>query len=572
MHKLGPYAALSYCWGPPEHANKQLKLSTHNLAIFRSHISSELLSPVQRDAITVCRTLGIRYLWIDSLCIIQNDKADWEEQSEQMANIFAGSSLTICSLASSSCMEGFLTPRAEPVKFKYTSITNSQICGLISLRPVPEPQSSGARSVRAYETPWTQDLKVSFWATRGWVLQERVLSRRKLYFGDSMIHVQDGDTVYSENGFLDSCQTELVLSLGKSGRILTLTPSNNGTRGIRKNEAYEIWHSIVTETTGLKWTNAPDLIPGLSGLASIIQETTGDKYVAGHWVGDLACSLIWNTTSNPYYSKNLRELTQLLQQGNAQNAPSWSWASRQDFHGFYVTVDRNNWATFCRRRTHLRLDVQLIDACAFVDGLNPFGKLNNTPSFLLLSGRMLHFNPDFCSQKWEDPYRFITYVWLYTAAPGMTLCIGCDWGHSHKRENIARSLKGLGIQPNELGHLRLLLLSSCCSTDMDEKELGSVNWLADVNFRSCPEWFCHASRPGYFDTFLNDPDHRDGDGTCSYCEDRARPRDIYGLLLYPVNPGSEENKYYKVGVFWSRFQQGGWELFQGVEEQKVKLV
>lgn len=66
------------------------------------------MTPVLKDAIIACRTLGIRYIWIDALCILQDDHNDCEEQSYQMSRIFGESWLTTCATASSSCLEGFL--------------------------------------------------------------------------------------------------------------------------------------------------------------------------------------------------------------------------------------------------------------------------------------------------------------------------------------------------------------------------------------------------------------------------------------------------------------------------------
>lgn len=67
------YATLSYCWGPPHEASFQLKLTRETRSEFLDNVPLERLSPDQLDAVIVCRTLGIRYIWIDSLCILQGD-------------------------------------------------------------------------------------------------------------------------------------------------------------------------------------------------------------------------------------------------------------------------------------------------------------------------------------------------------------------------------------------------------------------------------------------------------------------------------------------------------------------
>jgi len=89
-----------------------------------------------RDAFRVCRTLDIRYLWINALCILQDSKQNWEEQSQDMSLIYEGASLTICVLASSSCMEKFPDERPAVEEYLYISPVASGPTETISLRRV----------------------------------------------------------------------------------------------------------------------------------------------------------------------------------------------------------------------------------------------------------------------------------------------------------------------------------------------------------------------------------------------------------------------------------------------------
>lgn len=100
------YAALSYCWGD---AALQLKTESATLSQNLQSIPIETMPEVMRDAVAICRALSIRYLWIDSLCIIQDNKSDWEQESEVMGLIYQSAFLTICAVSSDSCHRGFLT-------------------------------------------------------------------------------------------------------------------------------------------------------------------------------------------------------------------------------------------------------------------------------------------------------------------------------------------------------------------------------------------------------------------------------------------------------------------------------
>lgn len=74
------YAALSYCWGSPNDGKSQLCTNKDSLEARKGGIKESSMPPVLRDAIQVCRSLSVQYLWIDSLCIIQDDITDWERE------------------------------------------------------------------------------------------------------------------------------------------------------------------------------------------------------------------------------------------------------------------------------------------------------------------------------------------------------------------------------------------------------------------------------------------------------------------------------------------------------------
>lgn len=102
------YAALSYCWGDV----KPTVLTTRaNLDNHKKGIKLLALPQCLRDAVTVARSLQIQYLWIDALCIIQDDRDDWARESATMSQLFQNAYITIAAAASESFDEGFLTPR-----------------------------------------------------------------------------------------------------------------------------------------------------------------------------------------------------------------------------------------------------------------------------------------------------------------------------------------------------------------------------------------------------------------------------------------------------------------------------
>jgi hypothetical protein len=104
--KLGRYIALSHCWGGkvPECRTTKETLATRLAAIpFNS------FPKIFRDAITVARRLEVRCLWIDCVCIVQNDERDWQKQAAKMCDVYSQSYLTLAAAYSPDCDGGLFS-------------------------------------------------------------------------------------------------------------------------------------------------------------------------------------------------------------------------------------------------------------------------------------------------------------------------------------------------------------------------------------------------------------------------------------------------------------------------------
>jgi hypothetical protein len=101
------YATLSYCWGQ----SRAVKTTVENLEQLQNAIPLDTLPETFRDAMLVCRQLGIRYLWVDNICIVQNSTADWEKQSSAMGSIYYNSTITLAATASSDSSTGMFLPK-----------------------------------------------------------------------------------------------------------------------------------------------------------------------------------------------------------------------------------------------------------------------------------------------------------------------------------------------------------------------------------------------------------------------------------------------------------------------------
>ncbi|UPK93131.1 hypothetical protein LCI18_004066 [Fusarium solani-melongenae] len=294
------YAALSYCWGSKDDAKSQLCTNLDSIEARKTSIPKDAMSAVMWDAVTVCRSLGIRYLWIDALCILQDNKADWESESSNMSLIYSEAFVTICAVSSTSCRESFLMRDRHHVVINFQSSLWSQISGSYSL------VASGTCKDNALFGWPDLDVYETTWSSRGWTLQEEVLSRRRLFFGESMIHLECSKFLVSENGYRFQRDNEGLTSL----RL-----EENG-----------IIRNILNPPYKGQYTNESDRLPGISGLARYFSEMYKDTYLAGLWKNDLPYAFLWHfyTHLNPKFAIDIPGLIKRLRDPDPYIAPSWS--------------------------------------------------------------------------------------------------------------------------------------------------------------------------------------------------------------------------------------------------------
>ena len=173
------YVALSHCWGG---AVSPL-LTTDSLEPFQDAIPLSSLPANFRDAISITRHLGIQYLWIDSLCIIQDSRDDWEVESKKMVSVYSDALITISAATACRSTDGI---------FKCSSSSNT-ILEAISMKISTDGNSDDTVQVSLHENgeeSLGSLLIKSSWAKRGWTLQEDVLSPRLLYYGERQIYWQ----------------------------------------------------------------------------------------------------------------------------------------------------------------------------------------------------------------------------------------------------------------------------------------------------------------------------------------------------------------------------------------------
>lgn len=157
-----------------------MRTTVANFNALTKGFDTRLLPQTLQDAVHVTRMLGLQYLWIDSLCIIQDSADDWQREASQMADIYINAYCTIATTRAEDGDEGFLQPRSQRqcVAVRPSKGVPYYVCEVID--------------------DFGHDVENSTLNQRGWVLQERVLSPRTIYFAKSQVYWECGQGVHCE--------------------------------------------------------------------------------------------------------------------------------------------------------------------------------------------------------------------------------------------------------------------------------------------------------------------------------------------------------------------------------------
>lgn len=305
---LGQYNCLSHCWGGAQ----PLITTTHNIAQHLERIEWESIPKTFQDAIKFTAHLGISYIWIDSLCIIQDSPQDWAEESAKMCSIYENGHFTIAATAASNGTGGL--PIRDCSNFvRLTGITSApeskpfEILAFFELGLGEHPFPTN------YRTPLL---------SRGWVHQEMILSPRVVHFAKKEL-LWECKTV-------GTCQCPqpppFRTTFFKQAHYQALNFSRQSGPKAAGDMLARQWHKIIESYSRLKLSFAGDKFPALSGLAQQMSRKRGPdvRYLAGLWSDSLLTDLLWTAA----YVWSLHAIDRILQGKDEWRAPSWSWAAR----------------------------------------------------------------------------------------------------------------------------------------------------------------------------------------------------------------------------------------------------
>jgi hypothetical protein len=294
------YSALSYCWGrDQEHKLKVASQTTYEKGVAISELPTTL-----QDAILLSWRLDLKFIWIDCLCILQDDENDLAREIADLPAIFGNAYVTISASRASDSREGFLHPVSRP--------PTDGVC--FSLPYACPDGRLGYVILYRYSGNPIQ--------SRAWTFQEYMLSPRILEYTSSqlkwMCREREWHQEEKEKQLVDMYQLSLSLHGGfREGECCSI-------------EKCEIWMTLVWAYSGRALKFSADKLLAISALAELWnRQTGGDSYLAGLWHSHLPLGFLW-INEQPFQ-----------QQDHLYRAPSWSWASRNGsiaWHKHMLTI------------------------------------------------------------------------------------------------------------------------------------------------------------------------------------------------------------------------------------------
>ena len=349
--------------------NVAVQLNSETLNEFKKNITLSDLPRTFQDAITVCHALDIQYLWIDSLCIMQDSPGDWAMQGSKMAQIYSDCLVTIAADAAENSKVGFLQRVPDPVessvtcrnydRFQKNTLGGSQEYQVHIRKNVDVSYLGSFPHHYAAAPDTSKALELgSHLSKRGWCFQESLLPHRVLHFAIDHLSWSCMTDAFCECMYgsmdTDSKRYRSLLSGGfEEGRI------------IDRANMKEDWQNIVEEYTRRRLTFSSDRLAASAGLAAHVHAAhPNSEYLAGLWSDTLPKSLLW-------YSHPRSERVQ------PYIAPSWSWASvtrsvRWGISESFAVVDQT--------------ELQLVAANCVPAGPNKYGALESAE--LVVQGQL----------------------------------------------------------------------------------------------------------------------------------------------------------------------------------------
>ncbi|KAJ3522876.1 hypothetical protein NM208_g12679 [Fusarium decemcellulare] len=304
--KPGHYVAFSHCWGQAHYTTTLLSSNMHALS---QNIRVKTLPKSYQEAIGFCRKLGLRFIWIDSLCIMQDSNDDWKQQAPQMHQVYGNAFLNICA--------------ATAADSSGTSFTGRDARLLKPLRVEPEWVGHSNEPFGLIFDRFEDDIVSCPLRSRAWVFQEWYLSNRSLILARGQLWWHCRERIASES---------FPVPFGRKGNQDIRRDWHNQARGTKLQDPvarqginWHSWRLHLENYAQTRLTRESDRLIAFSGIVQKIAIDNGvhieSQYLAGLWRSHCPRALCWfrDPQNQPQVGATLRS--------SEYKAPSWTWAS-----------------------------------------------------------------------------------------------------------------------------------------------------------------------------------------------------------------------------------------------------
>jgi len=319
------YVALSHCWG----LIPIIRTLKDNYSDHRRCVSAEQLSKTFREAIHATRKLGYRYIWIDSLCIIQDDGDDWTKEAETMCDVYQCATLTIAAAHAPGGDVGCFAERDGLLNLPF----------YIELPPSNSMLTPSKLQFTSYGRVGALAGGDPTLFGRAWVLQEQLLSPRMLMFDGNQLGWECLSMYGSEktptSGTMRHSQYHKAIRAGimeDSEYFYLPDPVDNiWSHGYWSQLKHQYWCNLVMDYTHRGMTKSKDRLVALAGIAKALGQHTESKYWAGLWSKYFTTGLLWSLAHSDIFqiaaAKGFDFEANEKVRHEQSLAPSWSWAS-----------------------------------------------------------------------------------------------------------------------------------------------------------------------------------------------------------------------------------------------------
>ncbi|PKS13393.1 hypothetical protein jhhlp_000164 [Lomentospora prolificans] len=284
------FAALSYRWGSAEN----LKTTLENLSQMQEHIPCDSLPPTHRDAFELVKSIGFRYLWIDALCIIQDNGADKHREILKMGSVYSNATLVIAAMTSKSTEKGL-----------FSTATNSLPLADDNFHDVMRACRTMPR--KHWESIISETLPL---LCRGWAFQERLLARRIIHFTDAELVWECKGEIWCECGNIMKVG-HLKRGINNLNAAFDLSAKSPAPERVRP-----MWRECVKTFSRRDLTDRKDRVFAIRGVAELLRPNCEDLYISGLWKDALPYDLLWRCDQST-----------VLGEKKSCHGPSWSWES-----------------------------------------------------------------------------------------------------------------------------------------------------------------------------------------------------------------------------------------------------